>query len=316
MRYLTASIIALKAISITAPAFSADCNMKNIAVHSDAGRTRIFASTTGMASLYYQANMDVNTDGTARSYHPDDPRGEKLAYNNIGNAISRILDSKGKDVTCSPRKGACYKWMIETFEAARDSNYDTTGRPSIETDQMIPWKKDPDLNRRVPCKIESGVFKGYFVSQTSLIVDPTKSECDQARYLDSFTFNAVVLPKKAIWRSQGTPTDGGDIVVVRNVQSGTVAYAINGDRGPVHGIGEGTIRLAAILKGANVKGDETYHEIKKLVVGKVQYVVFPRNDIRTEAGKSFSQADIDRVGAKLFQEWGGVARLDACKGAA
>lgn len=289
--------------------------MQKIATHVDAGKTGIFASPGGLPSIYYQANMDVNTDGSARSYHPGDPRGKKLAFNNMGNAISRIRDASGKDVTCSPRKGECFTRLIETFEAARDSRYATSGHPRVETDGMIPWRIDDKLGRRVPCTIESGVFKGYFISQTSIAVDPKKRVCDQGRYLDSFAMNAVVLPKFVKWESQGTRTDDGDLVVVRNVSTGTIAYAINGDRGPARSIGEGTIRLTAALKHATVKGDEPYDEIKKFAVKDVQYLIFPRNDIRKEVGQSFTQEDIDRVGAELFDKWGGIARLDACKAA-
>jgi hypothetical protein len=255
--------------------------------------------------------MDVNTDGSSRSYHPDDPRGERLAFNNMGNAISRIFNASGQDITCSPRSGACFTRFITTFEAARDSGY-APNRPRVETAGMIPWRLDTSTGRRVPCTIADGPFKGYFVSQTSLSVDPNKGPCDQGRYLDSLAFNAVVLPRAVNWASQGTPTDDGDLVAVRDVESGRMAFAINGDRGPAKGIGEGTIRLAAALKGVDLRGDEPFEEIKRLVLRDVQYVTFPRNDIRRDAGPAFTQADIDRVGADLFERWGGKARLDEC----
>ena len=291
---------------------NAECRMDLITRHIDPAKTRIYAASTGVASLYFTANMDVNTDGTARSYHPDDPRGQNLAFNNMGNAITRIFDAAGRDVTCAPRRGDCFKKFIETFEAARDARYNPSGHPRITTDGIIPWKTDSALGWQVPCTIAQGTFKGYFVSQTSISVDPTKPACDQDRYLDSFRFNAIVLPKNVIWRSQGVATDDGDLVVVRDAETKVVAFAINGDRGPAKGIGEGTIALAAALNKKVLKGDEAYSAIRALQRSRVQYVIFPRDDIRRRAGATFSQADIDRVGKELFEQWGGTARLDEC----
>ena len=208
--------------------------------------------------------------------------------------------------------GACFTRFMETFEAARDAKYNPNGHPRIETSGIIPWKMDSALGREVPCTIESGVFKGYFVSQTSIAVDPTKDACDQGRYLDSFLFNATVLPRDVTWSSQGTRTDDGDLVVVRDRDNGRIAFAINGDRGPANGIGEGTIALTAALSGMTLKGDEPFSEIKKLARPNVQYVIFPKDDIRRKVGPAFTQADIDRVGKEIFERWGGVARLDDC----
>lgn len=308
MRAIVTIACALQAV--TGPALAA-CNMPRTATHADPDRTVIRASANGVPAIYYRANMDVNTDGSSRSYHPDDPRGSRLAFNNIGNAISRIFDASGQDITCSPRRGDCFTRFIITFESARDSGY-APNRPRVETAGMIPWRTDTSTGRRVPCTIAEGLFKGYFVSQTSLSVDPSKDSCDQGRYLDSLAFNAVVLPRAVNWSSQGTRTDDGDLVVVRDVGSGRIAFAINGDRGPAKGIGEGTIRLAAALKGATIRGDEPYDVIKRLALRDVQYVTFPKNDIRREVGNTFTQGDIDKAGAELFERWGGKARLDAC----
>lgn len=311
-RYLLLSVVPVFAmISI---GFAAECGMSHVATHIDPGKTRIFASTKGIASLYYSAKMAVNTDGASRSYHPDDPRGQKLAYNNIANAISRIFDATGNDLTCSPRSGECYARFIRTFEAARDASYNPKGHPRITTEGMIPWKMDSTRGWKVPCLNQNDPFKGYFISPTSLLVDPAKDACDQSRYLDSLTFGAVVLPTDVRWLSQGVPTDDGDLVVVRDMDNGKIAFAINGDRGPRNAIGEGTIALTATLSGVNLSGQETYDQIRKLARSRVQYITFPKDDIRrlVGIGKPFTQNDIDNFGKKVFEEWGGIERLAAC----
>ena len=117
------------------------CALTPAARHVDDARTRIFASSAGVPAIYFRADMDVNTDGSSRSYHPDDPRGRTLALNNIANAISGLEDAQGRDIDCTPRSGACFTRYIETFIAARDAKWDPVGHPRVATDGMIPWAR-------------------------------------------------------------------------------------------------------------------------------------------------------------------------------
>lgn len=280
--------------------------------HADPAKTSIYAAETGVASLYYSAKLAVNTDGSSRSYHPDDPRAQRLALNNIANAISAIHGPDGSNLDCSPRRGACFQTYIEAFEKARDGKWKPSGTYRIKTDGMIPWKKDAVLGWNVPCTIPSGKSAGYFVSQTSFLLDPSKPVCDQERYLDSLTYNAIVLPRGTKWASQKQIAKDGDLVVVQNLKNRAIAFAIVGDRGPAKDLGEGTIALAARLGQKTLSGQETYGEIKKLALPQVQYLVFPGVSIgKTKAG-GFLQSDVDQAGQELLDRWGGISRLDAC----
>jgi hypothetical protein len=256
--------------------------------------------------------MDVNTDGAARSYHPDDPRGKTIALNNMGNALTKIYDANGSDITCSPPTGDCYSRFISTFEAARDANYAPNGVPRVETDRIIPWKLNPTFGWATPCTISSGPNAGYFVSQTAVIVDSSKDICDQSRYLDSLTINANVLPRGASWSSQGIVTDKTDLVVARDRETGEIAFGLNGDRGPADKIGEGSVAFAAALSKKKLSGTETYEEIRKLARPDVDYLIFPTHDVRRILGNDFAQDDIDRIGVEIFEQWGGEPRLLAC----
>jgi hypothetical protein len=289
------------------------CGLTEVAQHRDSDRTRIYSAESELAALYFKADMDVNTDGAAKSYHPDDPRGNQLALNNMGNAISRIFDATGKDITCSPRSGDCYSLFINTFEQARDANYNPVGFARVETTDMIPWRDNDELGWQVPCTIESGPNAGYFVSQTSVVVDASKQECDAERYLDSLSINANVLPKNIQWASQGVRTDRTDLVVARDMETGVIAYGVNGDRGPADKIGEGSIAFTAALSSVTLSNEATYAKIRSLARQNVEYLIFPSRDIRRLAGNGFTQEEIDRYGAEAFSEWGGSARLDACK---
>jgi hypothetical protein len=178
---------------------------------------------------------------------------------------------------------------------------------------MIPWKLDTTLGWQAPCRITSGPHAGYFVSQTAFIVDGGKPVSDQERYLDSLAYNAIVLPLETAWKSQTNTAKNGDLVAVRNVGNSKIAYAIVGDRGPPNDLGEGTIALTANVRDQTLSGRETYPEIKKLSLSKVQYVIFSGENVRKAFPGTFTQADIDRLGKEIFERWGGVERLEGCR---
>ena len=291
----------------------AACALTLATRHVDDARTPVFASTSGVPALYFRADLDVNTDGSSRSYHPDDPRGRTLALNNIANAISDLKDAQGNDIDCSPRSGACFTRYIETFIAARDARWDPAGHPRVATDGMIPWAHDPTLGRRAPCTIREGRHAGFFVSPTAFVVDPSRDACDQSRYLDSLAFNAAVLPRNAAWHAQGQRAKLGDLVVVRRPSDGRIAYAILGDIGPARAIGEGTIALAAALRGTPVGEEATYATVRALALPDVQYLVFPGTDLRGRIAGPPTQAKIDAEAAALFEAWGGASALALCE---
>lgn len=291
---------------------AAQCSMTQLPRHVDPARTRIYAASQGTPSLYFRADLDVNTDGSSRSYHPNDPHGRTLALNNIANAISAIWNGAGQRIDCAPRRGACYTRYIDTFVAARNSDWAVSGHPRVATAGMIPWQHDARLGRRAPCTIQSGPFRGYFVSPTAFVADPSKGECDQARYLDSLAFNAAVLPRNVTWASMDRRARLGDLVAVRSPQSGRVAYAILGDTGPARSIGEGTIALAAALRGESVSPAATYQQVRALALGDVQYLVFAGANIRSLVNGQLTQAAINREGERLLRAWGGAERLAQC----
>jgi hypothetical protein len=166
----------------------------------------------------------------------------------------------------------------------------------------------------VPCTIQSGPYSGFFVSQTSFIADRSKGECSQERYLDAMTFNAAVLPGGANWTSQGRRAAIGDLVVVRSPTTGRLAYAVLGDAGPRRSLGEASIALVAHLRGQTVAPNASYQQIRRLALQDGQYLIFPGTDIRRSDRGAITQGDIDEAGRRLFDRWGGVARLRSCPG--
>ncbi len=286
-----------------------DCGAVRHVRHTDPARTQIWTTPNGVASLLFVAHLDVNTDGAARSYHPDDPRGKTLALNNIANATSSIHAADGSDLACAPIKGECFERYIRTFEAARDARWVPAGAPQWRSSGMIPWQKTAGGDQ-VPCTITDGPFKGFFVSATAFPADQDKGPCDQARYLDSLSFHAVVLPGRTPWAAA---VANGDLAVIQDLQSGRIAFAIVGDRGPRNALGEGTIGLAATMSGVTLTGTETYAQVKKLARPRVLYLVLRGQGIRQRVPGTLTQALIEQHARSAYEAWGGDARLAACK---
>ena len=313
MRPTAAFTMILLSLSTTAQSQAPQCDLSPFAKHGEAVGGQIRRSQSGLPAIYYQANLDVNTDGSGRSYHPDDPRGAGPAINNMGNAIATAHDAAGQRITCKPRSGACYDRFIKAFEGARDIDYNPRAFPCVSFGGIIPTRMDEKLGWPVPCTNPSGPYQGFFVSQTSAVTNPALGLCDQARYLDALAVNANVLPLGTRWASQGIATDGFDLVIVRDITTGKIEFAVNGDRGPAAKLGEGSVRLAAAFAGKSVAVITNYQQARALARSSVQYLIFPNIDLKRLAGGQFTQADVDRIGAEHFGKWGGEARLRACQ---
>lgn len=289
---------------------SLECHLPLAQTHSASG-TKIYASTEGARIIYYRSDGDVNTDGAPRSYHPNDPRGKIRAYNSIVNAIDAATDADGEIVNCSPRKGNCFARFIKAFEAARDADFPTSGAPSVNFRGMIEMHEGGPRSGK-PCIEKSGLNAGYFISQTSVHTRPYVADCRQDKYLDATRFNANVLPRRTVWRSQGIRSDGYDLVVFRDPTTGAIAIGINGDKGPEEKTGEASIAALAALQGVEFPPNGTYDEARSLAVNDLQYLIFPDRDAKKELGLPLTQEQIEAWGSSIFEEWGGADRLAAC----
>lgn len=297
---------------LTTTSTAAECGMDYSYLHSQTS-SRIYTSHDGLPSIYYAAKVAVNTDGTPRSYSPDDLRGERFALNNIVNAMNGMYTKlEGKKITDCPKDG-CFSGWVRHFQTAIDSEFDPN-KAWVTTPSVIPWNKENARHRDMPC---TQVIDGntYYVSQTAYSWYHDDDACVQDQYLDALKFNANVLPLNSAWFAQGVVTDGFDLVVFRN--GDRVAFGINGDRGPEEKIGEVSISAAAFLSGKSQSRFANYQQIQDLALPSAQYLIFPNVDLkRLFAPRRFTQADVDQVGARVFAEWGGIERLDACSGLA
>jgi hypothetical protein len=141
-------------------------------------------------------------------------------------------------------------------------------------------------------------FPGYYVSATAL-VDHTREVRDPRRYVDASKIPYVVLPGGMARELGARP---GDFALVVNQRNGKYSYAIYGDVGPADRIGEGSVALAENL---GIRSNARNGGAR----GGILYIVFPGSG----EGRPRAIDEINAVGEKLFQGWGGVDQLAACK---
>ncbi|PKN36066.1 MAG: hypothetical protein CVU61_00785 [Deltaproteobacteria bacterium HGW-Deltaproteobacteria-19] len=145
---------------------------------------------------------------------------------------------------------------------------------------------------------------GYYVSATSLY-DMTKRRTDPRRYVDSEKIPYIALPRQVMHPDGRCQRDAkaclGDITIVRNIENGRYAFAILADQAPSSGIGEGSIALATAL---GIDPDARIGGAKE----GIQYLIFPGTG--DEKPKSIEQ--INDMGKKILERWGGMGKLDAC----
>lgn len=141
-------------------------------------------------------------------------------------------------------------------------------------------------------------FPGYYVSSTAL-TDRSRPVSDPLRYVDASKIPYIVLPGGMARQLGARP---GDFSVILNQRNDRISYAIFGDVGPYDRIGEGSMALAESL---GIRSDARYGGTRRGIL----YLVFPGSG----NGRPRTIEEINAETEKLFQAWGGAARLAACK---
>ena len=147
---------------------------------------------------------------------------------------------------------------------------------------------------------------GYYISKTSL-QDDKLPETNPRKYVDSTSIPYFVLPITA-YKVRETENLGikiGDIGVVINRTNGKMAFALFADVWPLKKpskIGEGSIALACAL-GIN-PSPKTGGTNKPDIL----YIIFPGSG--AGQGKLRTIQEIDEIGKKEFEQWGGLKQLE------
>ena len=90
---------------------------------------------------------------------------------------------------------------------------------------------------------QTGPFKGFYISQTSLR-DNKKKNDDITKYVDSTLIPYFALPPQLVGTGKAML---GDLGMVFNTKTGQSSFAIFADVGARDSIGEGSIALAGLL---------------------------------------------------------------------
>ena len=151
-----------------------------------------------------------------------------------------------------------------------------------------------------PILQQSGAFKGFYVSPTSLRAAGA-SKSDPSTYVDATKMAYIALPPELVKQFEVAL---GDLAVVTNVENGKSSFAMYADAGPHSKIGEGSVALANAL---GLKGNPRHGGTEKPIIA---YLVFPKSGLGQ--GKLRTREEINDSAGKMFQQWGGMEHLKGC----
>lgn len=255
--------------------------------------------------ILFYSKLRVNTDGTERSYHPEDFDGTSIAINSLCNAISvfkKLPNGTESKLKCADSK--------EIFNRFKLNNW-------VEpVGYRITWKNVIAERAGKPCIFQEGEYKGYFGSLTSAKNDlqPAQSgECQSKNQLDALTIPNLVLASPT-WKDQNGVSYQSplqifgakkeDLVFAYNEETRSFVYAIIGDVGPPDNLGEGSVSLNMKLL-ARTEFPKNYTEAKKFDTGtkKILTVIIP-NSKSYKLQKPYTKENIEKRGKEILQEMG------------
>lgn len=245
------------------------------------------AGLAGARPLAFVSTLKVNTDGTRISYHRDDPRGRRLAINNILNAMraGRISDFE---------RAAANDWepVEETWRILSDHVIErdaATGKPCVTAD-------------------------GFLLSMTA---SPARAEgavgdCDPDKWIDALRVPAAVLPGGTNGFSRWAARARSPVLAVTVDRPARRSFGIVGDIGPSDEIGEASVAMNRELNGlpgdavpANREDAKDRFQAPRSLV-----IVFPGTANR--AGLPLTPERVGAHAQEAFEAWGGEARLESC----
>ncbi len=256
----------------------------------------LFANQQNKRLILFKSNLNVNTDGTPLSYHPDDLRGKTLAMNNICNAVAVRKDGSEENLCMNH-----FSEAISVFAKYRDSNYET-----IPIGYKINWSNvliSEKINGKTkPCVIKEGEYKGYFASGTALKNGISGSDCDVKNQVNALEIPGLVLVGGAdnILKQYGARL--GDLVIAYNAVNQTIVYAVINDIGPKNRLGEGSVLLNKLLLD-KPNFPKTREETKGFITKNTIISIIPASK-DFEIAKPFTLENIQNRVLKWLNEQG------------
>jgi hypothetical protein len=248
-RSASASILAC--LSLIASKAHSTCGTHFLDLKDGPSRTRAIQKFSG--AIVFTSGLRVNTDGAANSYHPIGT--SKGALNTIcngiavtpssgpwaGQRVSGKVQTAGKSASQIKKESAdrC-QTILDIFRASYNAGY---AIPSAGTIDWFAIAHLPPMDGKYrPCLQETGIFKGFFVAQTSRPADPIKDECDPAHWISSTEIPYITLPGNRLAPHGVSP---GDLALVHRRVEGKdrILVAVAADTGNPDELGEGSIAL-------------------------------------------------------------------------
>ncbi|KPF79885.1 hypothetical protein IP88_01220 [alpha proteobacterium AAP81b] len=292
MRTTLLAVLGLTIASAAPAQIRCDAALAFSQVDRDApgGRTPVFRTTSGRSALLFREKLNVNTDGTPRSYAVDDVFGRRRALNNMCNAMTDIC------------RGLTRAQLAARAAAVAEA--DARGWPAGSIARVKLSTSVIAMRGGKPCPSRDG----FLLSATSLQNPAVADVCSPDRYVDALHVAALVLPLGSTgFRAAGARV--GDLVAAI-APGGEPIFAVVGDSGPATALGEGSIALNGRLKALGRDPGNYRDVLRNWVTGRVAVLVFPGSRDRQQP--FMDQARIDAAAASLLAEWGGKARLAAC----
>lgn len=296
-------------LTVGSSAYAVECGMAQAFRQPDGNAKSGFTSVWSdkdTSSLLFIESLNVNTDGTRRSYSVEDFWGEKNALNNLCNAMSDACGGLSKDELRNRR--------IVTQKASADGWPEAQLKKTKISASIIPFKDGK------PCP----PVNGFLVSATALHKPKISDVCDISNYVDALVTPALVLPKNPSKKESSEfakrNAKVGDLVVAMVPGASQPVYAVVGDTGPATELGEGSIALNGRLLGKaslpvnylEVRGKGEFKG-RAWTVPQAIVIVFPGT--RDEANPLMTPDRIDEAAKKRFDSWGGMERMKSCASA-
>jgi hypothetical protein len=228
----------------------------------------------GKKPWFVKSRLAIDADGAPNAYHPG--------------------------FTCDPKKP-------KLFKSKAHPEYGCV--PDHESYAGLDWLQnagDPkgfygityDAKKKQLCiQGPNDPSPGFYVSSTALL-DKAKGNCDPGKYVDSNTIPYLSLPRELYEKKMVAL---GDFAYAYNLKNKKGIAAIAGDVGPRGKVGEASIAVAKALGGTgNVKHGGG------IDAENIVYLVFPTSG----NGKARPAAEIEREGARLLKEWGGIEQVE------
>ena len=281
-------------------AYSAECKMAQAFMQPDGnakrGATSVWSDKES-SSLLFIESLNVNTDGTRRSYSVEDFWGEKSALNNLCNAMGDACEGLSND--------ELRKRRIITQKALVDGWPEAQLRQTKISPSIVPFKGGK------PCPL----VDGFLVSATALHKRQIADVCDISNYVDALITPALVIPKSPSEFAKRAKV--GDLVVAMVPGTNQPVHAVVGDTGPARELGEGSIALNGKLLGRTslplnyleVRGRGEFKG-RGWTVPQAIVLIFPGT--RDVENPLMTPERIDEAAKRHFSTWGGVERLKSC----